>query len=131
MVKIHVQLTVSIVLWIIITVTFLRILSKMSCVIIYRHNQLKSLSWIDFSCVFNVGLWSLIHYASFIIMKIFINNFKVYGVDILMWLLYAMVANLRCVVSAIMIFYSLCYSPSTFSHIIVNASWFRTFPMIN
>ena len=64
MVTIHIQLTVSIVLWIIITVTLMRILFKMSRVIIYRHNQLKSLSWIDFSCVFNVGLRSFIHNAS-------------------------------------------------------------------
>ena len=64
MVTIHIQLTVSIVLWIIITITLLPILFKMSCVIIYRHNQLKSLSWIDFSSVLNVGLRSLIHNAS-------------------------------------------------------------------
>ena len=64
MVSIHIQLTVSIVLWIIITVTLVRILFKMSSVIIYCHNQLKSLSWIDFSCVFKVGLRSLIHNAS-------------------------------------------------------------------
>ena len=64
MVTIHIQLTVPIVLWIIITFTLMRILFKMSCVIIYRHNQLRSLSWIDFSCVFNVGLRSLIHNAS-------------------------------------------------------------------
>ena len=64
MVTIHIQLTVSIVLWIIITVTLMHILFKMSSVIIYRHNQLKSLSWIDFSCVLNVGLRSLIHNAS-------------------------------------------------------------------
>ena len=64
MVTIHIQLTVSIVLWIIITVTLMCILFKMSRVIIYRHNQLKSLSWIDFSCMLNVGLRSLIHNAS-------------------------------------------------------------------
>ena len=64
MVTIHIQLTVSIVLWIIITVTLMRILFKLSSVIIYCHNQLKSLSWIDFSCVFKVGLRSLIHNAS-------------------------------------------------------------------
>ena len=29
-------------------------LFKMPCVIIYRHNKLKSLSWIDFSCVFGL-----------------------------------------------------------------------------
>ena len=67
MVSIHIQLTVSIVLWIIITVTLVRILFKMSSVIIYCHNQLKSLSWIDFSCMFNVGLRSLIHNASAIL----------------------------------------------------------------
>ena len=127
MVSIHIQLTVSIVLWIIITVTRMCILFKMSSVIIYGHNQLKSLSWKDFSWVFNVGLRSLIH----IVMKILINNFKVYDVNILMWPFYAMIPYLRCVISTIMIFYSLCYSASTFSHIIVNASWFKTFRMIN
>ena len=35
----------------------------MSSVIISHHNQLKSLSWIDFSFIFNVGLRSLIHNA--------------------------------------------------------------------
>ena len=64
MVTTHIQLTVSIVLWIIITITLKLILFKMSSVIIYCHNQLKSLSWIDFSCVFNVGPRSLIHNAS-------------------------------------------------------------------
>ena len=64
MVTIHIQLTVSIVLWIIITITLMRMLFKMSSVIIYRHNQLKGLSWIDFSCVLNVNLRSLIHDAS-------------------------------------------------------------------
>ena len=64
MVMIYIQLTVSIVLWIIITVTPMHILFKMSSVIIYGHSQLKSLSWIDFSCVFNVSCRSLIHNAS-------------------------------------------------------------------
>ena len=41
---VHIQLTVSIVLSIIITVTLMRILFKMSSVIIYGHNQLKRLS---------------------------------------------------------------------------------------
>ena len=83
MVTIYIQLTVPIVLWIIITVTLICILFKMSCVIIYHHNQLKSLSWIDFSYIFNVGLRSLIHNASaifpflYIIMKILINNFSI------------------------------------------------------
>ena len=58
-VTIHIQLTMSIVLWFIITVTVMRILFKMSCVIIYRQNQLKIFTWIDFSCVFNVGPRSL------------------------------------------------------------------------
>ena len=98
MVAIHIQLTVPIVLWIIITLTLMRILFKMSCVIIYGHNQLRSLSWIDFSCVFNVGHRSLIRSASAIfcfrlLLKIPINNFKVYGVDILMWLLNKCVNN--------------------------------------
>ena len=61
---IHIQLTTSIVLQIIIPVALMHILFKMSSVIIYRHNQLKSLSWIDFSCVLNVGHRSLIHNAS-------------------------------------------------------------------
>ena len=39
----------------------LSILFKMSSVIMYRHNQSKSLIWIDFFCVFNVGLRSLTH----------------------------------------------------------------------
>ena len=64
MVTIHIQLTVPIVLWIIIAETSMRILFKMSHAIIYHHNQLKSLSWKDFSCVFNVGLRSLIRNAS-------------------------------------------------------------------
>ena len=64
MVTIHTQLTVSIVLWMIITVTLIHILFKMSCVIIYGHNRLKSLSWIDFSCMFNINLRSFIHNAS-------------------------------------------------------------------
>ena len=64
MVTIHIQLPVSIVLWIIITVTLTCILFKMSSVIIYRHSQLKRLGGIDFSCVFNVRLRSLIHNAS-------------------------------------------------------------------
>ena len=98
MVTIHIQLTVPIVLWIIITLTLMRILFKMSCVIIYGHNQLRSLSWIDFFCVFNVGLRSLIRSASAIfcfrlLLKIPINNFKVYGVDILMWPLKKCVNN--------------------------------------
>ena len=98
MVTIHIQLTVPIVLWIIITTTLMHILFKMSCVIIYRHNQLRSLSWIDFSSVFNVGQRSLIRNASAIfcfrlLLKIPINNFKVYGVDILMWLLNKCVNN--------------------------------------
>ena len=55
MVTIQIQLTVSIVLWIIIAVTLMGTLFKMFCVIIYRHNQLKSLSWIliKFSNKFN------------------------------------------------------------------------------
>ena len=57
-------MTVSIILWIIITVNLVRILFKMSSVIIYSHNQLKSLKGIDFSCVFNGGRRSLIHNAS-------------------------------------------------------------------
>ena len=98
MVTIHIQLTEPIALWIIITVTLMHILFKMSCVFIYRHNQLRSLSWIDFSCVFNVGLRSLIRNALAIfrfhlLLKILINNFKVYGVDILMWLLNKCVNN--------------------------------------
>ena len=98
MVTIHIQLTVPIVLWIIITATLMHILFKMSCVIIYGHNQLRSLSWIDFFCVFNVGLRSLIRSASAIfcfrlLLKIPINNFKVYGVDILMWPLKKCVNN--------------------------------------
>ena len=44
MVTIHLQFTVSVVLLIIITVTLMCILFKTSCVIIYRHNQLKRLS---------------------------------------------------------------------------------------
>ena len=56
--------TVSIVLCIIIAIILMKILFKMSSLIIYRHNQLKSLSWRDFSCVFNVGLRSLIYNAS-------------------------------------------------------------------
>ena len=36
----------------------------MSSVIISHHNQLKSLSWIDFSFIFNVSLRSLIRNAS-------------------------------------------------------------------
>ena len=48
---IRVAMNVSVVLWIIITVTLKRILFEMSSVIAYRHNQLKSLSWIYFSCV--------------------------------------------------------------------------------
>ena len=63
-VTIHMQLTVSIVLWIFMTVPLKRILFKTYSVIIYCHNQLKSLSWIDFSCVFKVSLRSLIHNAS-------------------------------------------------------------------
>ena len=61
---IHVQSTASIVLWIIIPVTPVRILFKMPSIIIYCHSQLKSLSWIDFSCVFNIALRLLIHNAS-------------------------------------------------------------------
>ena len=57
-------MTVSIILWIIITVTLVLILFKMFSVIIYSHNQLKSLKWIDFSYVFNGGRRSLIHNAS-------------------------------------------------------------------
>ena len=123
----------SIVLWIIITVTFMCILCKMSSVIIYCHNQLKSLSLIDFPYVFNNGLRSLIHNVSAIscfcllLWKFWINNFKVYGVNILMWLFHAMFQD---IVSTNMIFYSLCYLTSTFSHITVNANWFRTFGKI-
>ena len=54
----------SIILWIVIIVTLRNILFKISCVTIYRHNQLKGLNWIGFSCVFSVGLRSLIHNAS-------------------------------------------------------------------
>ena len=64
MVTIHIQLTVSMVLWIIITINLMRILLKMSSAILYRHNKLKSLSWIDFFCVFIIGLRSLIHNTS-------------------------------------------------------------------
>ena len=136
MVTIHIQFTLSVVPWIIITVTLMCILFKMSCVIIYRHNQLKSLSWTDFSCVFNVDLRSLIHNASEILSfclllwkfwSIILNS----GAEVIMWLFFAMVPYLRCVVSNIIILYSLCYSTSTFSHIIVNESWFRTFWMMN
>ena len=64
MMTIDIQLTLSTVLWIIITVILVRILFKMSTAIIYRHNQLKSLSWIHSSRGFNVGVRSLIHTAS-------------------------------------------------------------------
>ena len=83
MVTIYIQLTVPIVLWITITVTLMFILFKMSRVIIYHHNQLKCLSWIDFSYVFNVGLRPLIHNSLaispflYIITKILINNFNI------------------------------------------------------
>ena len=48
MVTIHLQLTVSNVLWMFITVAFMHILFRMFSVIIYRHNQLKCYSWTDF-----------------------------------------------------------------------------------
>ena len=118
MVTIHIQLTLSIALWIIITVTLMRILFKMANVIIYRHNQLKSLCWIDIFCVFNVGLRSLIRSAS-----------EIFPFHLLLWkflsiILKSMVLTFLCdfsmlwfltwhVVSTIMIFYSLCYSTST------------------
>ena len=135
MVMIYIQLTVSIVLWIIITVTPMHILFKMSSVIIYGHSQLKSLSWIDFSCVFNVSCRSLIHNAS-----------AIFCFCLLLWkflsiILKSMVLTFLCDFSmlwfhtcnvvSIMIFYSLCYLMSTFPHIIVIASWFRTFRMIS
>ena len=44
MVTIHIQLTLSIVLSTIITVTLMRLVFKISHVIIDGHNQLKSLS---------------------------------------------------------------------------------------
>ena len=44
--------------------TLICILFKISSVIICRHNQLKRLSWTDFSCMFDVDLSSLIHNAS-------------------------------------------------------------------
>ena len=39
-------------------------LFKTASVIIYLHSRLKSLSWIDFSCMFNAVLRPLIHNAS-------------------------------------------------------------------
>ena len=136
MVTIHIQLTVSIVLWIIITVTLMCILFKMSCVINYHHNQLKSLSWTDFSCMFNVSLRSLIH-----------NALAIFHFRLLLWkflsiILKSMVLTFLCGVSMLWFHtcnvwslplwsFILCYSTNTFSHIIVNAGWFRTFRMIN
>ena len=76
MVTIDIQLTVSIVLWIIITVTLMRILFKMSRVIIYCHDQLKSLSWIDFSCVFNVGLRSITLWQFSILVYYYENSYQ-------------------------------------------------------
>ena len=137
MVTIHIQLTVSIVLWIIITVTLMCILFKMSRVIIYRHNQLKSLSWIDFSCVFNVGLRSLIHNASAIF------RFRLLLWKFLSIILESMVLTFLCDFSV------LCFKTcdvgslplwpfifsvirrALFSHINVSSTWFRTFHMIN
>ena len=49
------------ILWIIIVEALMCILFKMSSVIIYHRNQV--LSWIDFSCVLNVDLRSLIRSA--------------------------------------------------------------------
>ena len=66
----------------------------MSSVMICRYNQLKSLSSVDFSCVFNVGRWSLIHWS--LIIEILINNFKVYGDNILLWLFYAIFRDIWC-----------------------------------
>ena len=137
MVTIHIQLTVSIVLWIIITVTLMRILFKMSSVIIYRHNQLKSLSWIDFSCVFSVGLRSLIQ-----------NALAIFRFRLLLWkflsiILKSMVLKFLCDFSMLwfhtcdvwsLLLWSFIVSVirrALLSHIIVNASWFRTFRMIN
>ena len=82
MVTIHIQLFLSIALWIIITVTLMRILFKMPHVIIYRHNQLKSLCWIDIFCVFNAGLRSLIHSAS-----------EVFPFHLLLWKFLSIILN--------------------------------------
>ena len=136
MVTIHIQLTVSIVLWIIITVTIMRILFKMSRVIIYRHNQLESLSWIDFSCVFNGGLRSLIHNVSVIF------RFRLLLWKFLSVVLKFMVLTFLCNFS--MLWFHTCdvwtlplwsfilsVIRRALSHIIVNASWFRTFRIVN
>ena len=113
----------SIVLWIIITVTLMCTLFKTASVMIYLHSQLKSLSWIDFSCMFNAVLRSLIHNAS-----------AIFCFRLLLWKFLSIILKsmMTCDLCSLpLCSFIFCYLTSTFSHIIVNASWFRTFCMIN
>ena len=129
-----------IILLIIITVAVMCILFKMPSLIIYYHNELKSLSRIDFSCVFNVGLRSLIHSAS-AIFRFRLLFWKFLSIALksitVLTLLYdfSMLCFKTCDVWSLPLWswrsFILCYSMSTFSHTIVNVSWFRTFRTIN